>query len=147
MKKYYVVGFLFSENHDEVVLIKKAKPEWQKGLMNGVGGKIELFDDSPEAAMTREFEEEAGVRIEKWDEFMKLEGWNSVIYFFRATGDTSKVKTMEDSGEEIVRMKIYELVENFHFCVHNIRWIVPLALTNDNFTGQIKIGKEANVTD
>lgn len=142
MKKYYVVGFLFSENYEDVVLIKKAKPEWQKGLMNGVGGKIELYDSSPAAAMTREFEEEAGVKIENWDEFMKLEGWNSVIYFFRASGDITNVKTMENSGEEVVKIKIYDLINQFDQCVHNIRWIVPLALTNDNFKGQIKIGKK-----
>jgi 8-oxo-dGTP diphosphatase len=37
----YVLGFLFDPSQKDVVLIKKLKPEWQKGKLNGVGGKIE----------------------------------------------------------------------------------------------------------
>jgi 8-oxo-dGTP pyrophosphatase MutT (NUDIX family) len=43
-----------------VLLIRKAKPEWQKGLLNGIGGKLE----SPESVMDctiREFREETGL--------------------------------------------------------------------------------------
>jgi hypothetical protein len=34
----YVVGFLFSPSGAEVVLIRKARPSWQSGLLNGIGG-------------------------------------------------------------------------------------------------------------
>ena len=37
----YVTGFLFSSDRDRVVLIEKLSPAWQRGLFNGVGGKIE----------------------------------------------------------------------------------------------------------
>ena len=36
----YVLGFLFRDNCTSVVLIRKDKPRWQAGLLNGVGGKI-----------------------------------------------------------------------------------------------------------
>ncbi len=39
--KTMVAGFLFDESRERVVLIKKQKPEWQSGRLNGVGGKIE----------------------------------------------------------------------------------------------------------
>jgi 8-oxo-dGTP diphosphatase len=141
MKKYYVVGFLFSENYEKVVLIKKSKPEWQKGLFNGVGGKMELDDASPLDAQIREFKEEAGVEITDWQEFLKIEGDNSVIYFFRAIGDVELVSTIEDKGEEVVVHNVDRLLNKLSICVPNIRWILPLALTNDEFKfkGQINI--------
>ncbi len=38
--KLYVVGFMFTEDEKQVVLIEKKRPEWQAGKLNGVGGKI-----------------------------------------------------------------------------------------------------------
>ena len=37
----YTVGFVFSEGFKSVLLIRKTKPDWQAGLMNGVGGEAE----------------------------------------------------------------------------------------------------------
>jgi hypothetical protein len=36
----YVVGFLFRNNLSEVALIKKDRPAWQAGHLNGIGGKL-----------------------------------------------------------------------------------------------------------
>ena len=36
--KYYVAGFMYSKDRKKVVLIEKINPEWQRGLLNGVGG-------------------------------------------------------------------------------------------------------------
>lgn len=52
-----VVGFAFDDKLLNVALIKKKKPEWQKGYLNGVGGKVKDGEGYHEA-MTREFEEE-----------------------------------------------------------------------------------------
>lgn len=56
----YVCGFMFSPTLTQVVLIEKKKPSWQKGLLNGVGGKVEPREE-PSYAMAREFKEETGV--------------------------------------------------------------------------------------
>ena len=37
----YVVGFMLETLSDRVIVIRKQKPLWQSGLLNGVGGKIE----------------------------------------------------------------------------------------------------------
>jgi len=37
-----VVGFLFDNFSENVLLIKKNRPAWQKDRLNGVGGKIAL---------------------------------------------------------------------------------------------------------
>jgi 8-oxo-dGTP diphosphatase len=57
----YVLGFMFDQSGENVVLIEKNKPEWQKGKINGVGGKVEPNESFAISAMVREFEEETGV--------------------------------------------------------------------------------------
>jgi 8-oxo-dGTP diphosphatase len=52
----YVVGFVFNENLDKVVLMKRSKNPYS-GLLNGLGGKIEASETELEA-MKREWKEE-----------------------------------------------------------------------------------------
>lgn len=37
----YCLGFAFTDHDNFVILIRKNKPAWQKGLLNGVGGESE----------------------------------------------------------------------------------------------------------
>lgn len=76
----YVAGFLFRQKGNgifqcegiiEVALIRKIKPEWQNGLLNGIGGKIEP-GEYPLGAMIREFQEEAGLYILDWQHFATM---------------------------------------------------------------------------
>lgn len=39
--KRYVAGFLFNKEGNQVALIEKQRPEWQKFQLNGIGGHIE----------------------------------------------------------------------------------------------------------
>lgn len=55
----YVLGFLFSRDETRVALLRKTRPAWQAGRLNGVGGHAEegeTFDQ----AMAREAREELG---------------------------------------------------------------------------------------
>lgn len=61
----YCCGFLFDRARDHVWLLRKARPAWQAGRLNGIGGKIEP-GETPQQAQSREFLEEAGVRIDSW---------------------------------------------------------------------------------
>lgn len=70
----YVVGFLFDQELQRVALIRKNKPRWQAGLLNGIGGKIEITDDNPHDAMFREFKEEAELCWSDWSYFAKMSG-------------------------------------------------------------------------
>ncbi len=67
----YVVGFAFDADLKEVALIRKKTPEWQAGLLNGLGGHVDE-GETPEQAMVREFYEEGGVEtnVDHWVYFM-----------------------------------------------------------------------------
>jgi hypothetical protein len=44
----YVCGFMFANDFTEVALIRKNKPEWQRGKLNGIGGKVEQVGHHPD---------------------------------------------------------------------------------------------------
>lgn len=125
----YVVGFLFDESRQRVVLIQKTKPAWQAGRFNGVGGKVEP-GETELAAIRREFREETGLDVPQWDIFINMKGKDWTVAAFRAFGDISSVKTTTE--EEVHSFEIEELPEKI---ISNVRWLIPLAL---NTNGGIK---------
>lgn len=84
----YVLGFVFNKDLKRVLLIRKQKPEWQKGKLNGIGGKIEL-NETPFAAMSREMKEEADLDIptDKWTQYCILNGNGWMVYCFYSVLD------------------------------------------------------------
>src|SRR5690606_28536601 len=79
----YVLGFVFDMYAKKVLLIKKKRPEWQKGFFNGIGGKVEqdendFIDEDIYAAMARECREETSVETHKldWNHFCTMKGIN-----------------------------------------------------------------------
>jgi 8-oxo-dGTP diphosphatase len=137
MKKY-VAGFLFNFNFSKVVLIMKERPDWQKGLLNGVGGHIES-GESPHDAMIREFEEEAGVKTDKWNHFCQLtddKNFSVDFFYTRRISGLSDVKTVTD--EKIIVVDVEEL--STMPTIPNLQWLIPMAIDDhDNFY-QIKQG-------
>jgi 8-oxo-dGTP diphosphatase len=118
--KNYVAGFLFGKD-DTVWLIKKTKPDWQKGKLNGIGGKVEE-GEFPIQAMQREFIEEAALDISSWTWFLALtdDSTYRVDFFYAFSNDTPI--TMTD--EEIFQVNWKELPENI---IPNLNWIIPMA--------------------
>jgi len=122
-----VVGFLFDAEYKNVMLVKKNRPPWQDGKLNGVGGKIEI-DEAPLVAMHREFFEETGYIINNFNNFAILNGATWRVYFYETVINKLKVLEEFENDEEIVIEKISNLPENTMF---NLRWLIPLALDND----------------
>src|SRR5205085_1283386 len=115
MTTHYVAGFLFDEEAANVALIRKSKPRWQAGLLNGIGGHVEA-NESPERAMAREFYEETGVLIpiSDWKKVAVLNvGYGSaVVHAFAAfSPKVFQVTTAEAKGE---RTEIHAVAD-----VHN----------------------------
>lgn len=129
-KKHYVLGFMFSPEMDRVVLIEKQKPEWQKGLLNGVVGKIETYE-TPEGAMIREFYEETGVvtNCSHWLNVGSLQGSDYKVAIFMASSILAfMVETNET--EEVGVYGVSEL--NKLKTIPNLQYIIP-AMLEHNF--------------
>lgn len=130
----YVLGFGFTEPTRSagtgVILIKKKRPDWQAGLLNGVGGKIEK-DESPYQAMRREFREETGEWVRGWIRFAILT-WRhshnrpvkSEMHVFAAYDLRNTVSTMTDESVDIYPTTSLDSLR----LVDNNRWLVPMAL-------------------
>lgn len=137
----YVVGFAFSRNKTEVVLILKQKPDWQAGKLNGIGGKIEELDQSPHHAMSREFAEETGVKIPMilWHRFAVLKGidYKAELHCFRLfTNRIYLCKSMEQ--EEIRRMSVDTLFNHPIIAMNNLKVLIPMALDENFLYGEIQ---------
>jgi 8-oxo-dGTP diphosphatase len=133
----YVVGFMFNPVYSEVVLIRKTKPAWQRGLLNGVGGKVEPGEDFL-TAMNREFEEETGVHGLKWKKFAEIiipntndptfergdPAHNIILAMFSTKGNISKCTT---TTEEQIEIHKVDAVMDYCDLVPNLRWIIQMA--------------------
>jgi 8-oxo-dGTP diphosphatase len=124
----YVVGFMLDPTLSKVVLIRKTKPEWQKGLLNGVGGKVgdTIPGETPEQAIHREFQEETGVEGLDWRKYLTLITPHSELHFFRAIGNVHMAKTVSD--EDIAVFDIHDVMDRCD-TLPNIRWCVQMART------------------
>lgn len=124
--KEYVLGFLFNPDKTKVILIEKVKPSWQKGLLNGVGGKIEEGETAGEA-ITREFEEETGVNIPilNWQYIHRILDNGMIVYCFKATSsDFDLCRTT--TPERIKKQSISTLYKQK--TINNLKWLIHLCL-------------------
>ena len=126
-----VCGFYFSDDRTQVVLIRKNRPAWQAGMINGVGGKTES-GETPLDAMIREFHEETGVLVKDWDHYCTHtdRGHSFKIWFFRAfaqAGHLSECRSMTD--EQVLSFSVDSLYKLP--VIPNLRWLIPMALDSD----------------
>ena len=126
----YVAGFMIAGDR-KVALVKKCKPEWQRGRLNGIGGKIE-DGETPYDAMAREFLEETGfaTKGDEWHRFAVLSDDNTfcVHFFCRHVVAMPVLRTMEE--EEIVTVRIDSITTKN--AIPNLTWLIPMALTIGN---------------
>ncbi len=125
----YCCGFLFANNRYVgkcVLLIEKRRPKWQAGKLNGIGGHVEP-GETPHQAQVREFEEEAGLRIEQWSPVAVLTGDGFRVHFFAAHTDEETLKSTRSVTDEMVISVKVEEIANLPV-LPNLRVIIPLAL-------------------
>lgn len=144
----YVNGFCFNESGSRLLLLEKERPEWQKGLLNGIGGEMEKGGQTASEAMVRKFKEEAGVetKSEEWELFCKVlfgdEDSPSCIFFFRLFSDSAHAIAETQTDEEIQDLSFQSVTQNDYIVdslVPDLRWIIPLAEDPD---GTLVVGRK-----
>jgi 8-oxo-dGTP diphosphatase len=115
-----VAGLLI--NGEEVALIRKTHPNWQKGRLNGIGGHIEK-GETPRQAMIREFHEETGAYVVTWREFCFCEGTGYEVYWFVSKEPGVHIQTTTD--EQVNWYSIYDLTSLNVLPI--LQWLIPMA--------------------
>jgi 8-oxo-dGTP diphosphatase len=131
--QHYACGFLFSPDRQRVLLIRKNRPAWQAGKLNGIGGKLEAGESALDA-MRREFWEEAGLRIDSWQHVLSLTGEDWAGHFFRAFGAIDDARPMTDE-----KLEIHDVSHLPHDTIPNLHWMIPLMLDREVSNRAVRI--------
>lgn len=128
----YSLGFMFSPTGNYVVLLEKARPDWQKGKLNGVGGHVEQ-GETPDAAIIREFYEETGVQHEEWIKFaiMDMKG-RAIIHCYKSFSEKFlSVDTKTD--EQVAIYKLTEVIQGEFTdkMIPNLKYLIQIALDSE----------------
>lgn len=120
----FVVGFMFNQDFSEVLLIRKEKPAWQKGRLNGIGGKVKEGEIEPDA-MRREFIEEAGVDIGEWQRLCIINGCGWTVHFFGLANEHAFNTAKSMTIEQLVRVPCTGALTPE--VINNLHWLIPMA--------------------
>lgn len=135
-KKQYVLVHVvscFPNNSDQVLLVMKDRPEWQKGFFNLVGGKVEEGEIIEEAAI-RELWEETGYTPGKWsniDRMGIIEADGELVYCIRIeVDDYNQPNPIPIAGEtEVSHWYSWRQVVNDKRLIPSLRIVLPFMLT------------------
>lgn len=140
--KIYVVGYMFNGSGTEVALIHKNHPPAQKGLHNGVGGKVEYLED-PLLAMLREFREETGITVEDmtckatelWEKTVVIMGKGWQVHYYKAFSteiiDQFKSQKTWPTDEYVTVVKVDRLIP--HCLYSHVLWTIHMSLASIKF--------------
>lgn len=141
--KVMVVGFLFNQSKTLVALINKSKPIWQKGKLNGIGGKIETeTSESPLEAMEREWTEETMTKPlilgGGWTEFCQMTHGPNFIFFFKGVSSLHlELPRIPDTVEQADWYDVRAAADGRLNVVENLRWLIPMALDDHRVTCKV----------
>ena len=126
----YCCGFCFGDTPFRVVLILKTHPEPQRGLLNGIGGRIDE-DEPPALAMAHKFQEETGVETDAyaWSHFVTLSLPLVRVWFFRYFNKATLWNVRTTKGELVCTKGVWADANLGKYnLVPDLRWLIPLAL-------------------
>ncbi len=131
----FVVGFAFTQSDKstspKVLLVEKNRPEWQKGRLNGIGGKIE-GNETPQQAMTREAFEETALTID-WIYRGILKGTNLDGRLFECHlfySYSNAVFDYRQKEDETLSLYDTESLERLNI-VDSLNFLIPFGLSKD----------------
>ncbi len=125
--KTHTVGFIFDPTLSRVVLIRKNRPAWQAGKLNGIGGKIEPGEESIDC-MVRETREETGLTT-KPNQWLFLgtihrDEYGSVVDFYATVHTSTPEELSSHTDEQVEWCEVARLPDRV---LSNIPWLVAFA--------------------
>lgn len=127
----YVVGFMFDDQLQQVCMIRKNRPIWQDGKLNGIGGRI-MDLECPIHAMVREFEEETGVKTlaATWAHVVTLRFPYAEIEVFAAQNTLALDQARTTTDEQVMKVLSYPAAINSpgYGFVENVPPLVALSM-------------------
>ena len=108
----FTMGIVFSPDLKDMYLLRKDHPDWQAGLLNGVGGKLQDGENYA-SAMARESQEEASYAGD-WNHLGSMRGNNDVgafqcdVFYSVMGAEAKEPKTTE--AEKIEKHPVADLV-------------------------------------
>ena len=124
------LGIIFNNDLEQVLLVHKNRPAWQKGLINGVGGKIEP-GETPLDCMVRECQEETllDIKPDQWENCATIkeaqesgQDWTIEVFVTSYQGDQSDAQ--KNDHEEIEWFPNKQLPDTV---ISNLHFLIPLA--------------------
>jgi 8-oxo-dGTP diphosphatase len=140
----YVVGFIFSPDFKSVLLVEKKKPKWQVGLLNGVGGKIEIGEGELDA-MIRECKEETGLWIAVWQRAAVMTNPFTKVHFFFATHEFIGIPAVNDVDERLFIVQVDMIA--YLRTISNLQYLIPLCVHFESSHGGTKICKPVQIEE
>lgn len=143
-QELFTLGIIFSPNLESIYLIRKASPLYQKGKLNGVGGRV-LPGETYEANMARKGLEEAGYSGE-WERLGLMRWWETIdcalFHSVMAPGQDAPYTR----SEVIERIAVKDLPAFRNQMVPPLFFIIQAALENltvpntDRFRMEVVVG-------
>jgi len=130
MKQIYTLGFVVFRGVNKILLMEKRKPEFQKGFLNGLGGKPE-DDEGFTDCIIREIEEESGLKTntKDWNYFCKMVGADWEVYCFISMLDHKRMEGISTKEEEkIVILDLNKINTCYPNLLGNIPWLVGMGI-------------------
>jgi ADP-ribose pyrophosphatase YjhB (NUDIX family) len=131
----YVAGFMFGDRRNVVALVQKARPAHMRGLLNGIGGHIEA-NETPAAAMVREFHEETGLRTEQldWMRYARLVGKSNggwEVEWFWSICSVERLQQAKGVGDEPTYVvPVAAVLNGTATTMPNLSWLLSMALAS-----------------
>lgn len=141
MAQEYVLGFMFNQIEQYVVLIKK-----RQGILNGVGGKVKP-KEWPIVAMAREFKEETGLLTNPndWHLFLTLEYENGDKVHILKAIDNKAYYVTQQTDEKPIFVRIEMLYKDYSTQISpDVFWMIHMLLDKrlSNTYNRLKLKEE-----
>lgn len=126
MIQKYTLGFLFNKELTKVLLIHKQRPAWQKGMINGLGGKFENHESALEC-IAREVQEETNISTnpKSWIKYAELHSSKFAVDVMATIYSGPEADATNNEDQPVEWFDIKDLPKNV---MTNLTWLIPLAL-------------------